>query len=200
MAELLENIGHNIRRLREEKGWNQTELGFHADTSPSIISLIENGKRNPSTATLAKIAGALGVEVVELFPKADRRSSLEPSLLNGLEEERRFSVLGQAVIAAGDKWAMAVRQPDMDFQKVAGLVEACFDLMGFAYDQVDGETEWNSLTVTERSEIMAAMARLLETGNRGVKRMEESVNAEESKMDIERRREQIKEWTRRISA
>jgi transcriptional regulator with XRE-family HTH domain len=69
MAELLEDIGHNIRRLREQKGWNQTELGFHADASPSIISLIENGKRNPSTATLAKIAGALSVEVVDLFPK-----------------------------------------------------------------------------------------------------------------------------------
>src|SRR5829696_388369 len=70
MTELLESIGHNIRRLRDEKGWNQTELGFRADASPSIISLIENGKRNPSTATLAKIAGALGVEVVDLFPKA----------------------------------------------------------------------------------------------------------------------------------
>src|ERR671910_1166792 len=73
MAELLEDIGHNIRRLREQKGWNQTELGFHADASPSIISLIENGKRNPSTTTLAKIAGALGVEVVDLFPKAQPR-------------------------------------------------------------------------------------------------------------------------------
>jgi transcriptional regulator with XRE-family HTH domain len=70
MTELLESIGHNIRRLRDERGWNQTELGFRADASPSIISLIENGKRNPSTATLAKIAGALDVEVVDLFPKA----------------------------------------------------------------------------------------------------------------------------------
>ncbi len=70
MSELLEDIGHNIRRLREEKGWNQTELGFHADASASIVSLIENAKRNPSTATLAKIAGALGVEVVDLLPKA----------------------------------------------------------------------------------------------------------------------------------
>jgi transcriptional regulator with XRE-family HTH domain len=79
MTELLENIGHNIRRLRDERGWNQTELGFHADTSPSIISLIENGKRNPSTATLAKIAGALGVEVVDLFPKAQVPLPLEES-------------------------------------------------------------------------------------------------------------------------
>ena len=90
MGELLEDIGHNIRQLREEKGWNQTELGFHAGASPSIISLIENGKRNPSTATLAKIAGALGVEVVDLFPKGMRRSSPELSLFNGLEEERRL--------------------------------------------------------------------------------------------------------------
>src|SRR5215204_7292427 len=93
MTELLENIGHNIRRLRDERGWNQTELGFRADTSPSIISLIENGKRNPSTATLAKIAEALSVEVVDLFPKARRRSSPEPTLLNGLEEERRSRYL-----------------------------------------------------------------------------------------------------------
>ena len=88
MAELLEAIGHNIRRLRDEKGWNQTELGFRAGASPSIISLIENGKRNPSTATLAKIAEALGVEVVDLFPKRPS-SSPEPTLLNGLGDERR---------------------------------------------------------------------------------------------------------------
>ncbi len=88
MSELLEIIGRNVRRLREEKGWNQTELGFHADTSPSIISLIENGKRNPSTATLAKIAGALGVEVADLFPKADAPPSPEPEGVS--EEERRY--------------------------------------------------------------------------------------------------------------
>src|SRR5215216_7906706 len=96
MTELLENIGHNIRRLRDEKGWNQTELGFRADTSPSIISLIENGKRNPSTSTLAKIAGALGVEVVDLFPKA---SAPPPELpFNGLEDERRVSVFAEAML------------------------------------------------------------------------------------------------------
>jgi transcriptional regulator with XRE-family HTH domain len=94
MAELLERIGHNVRRLREEKGWNQTELGYNAATSPSIISLIENGKRNPSTVTLAKIASALGVEPEALFaPKGRRRSSLEPSFNGLLEEERRSGYL-----------------------------------------------------------------------------------------------------------
>jgi transcriptional regulator with XRE-family HTH domain len=88
MAELLERIGHNVRRLREEKDWNQTELGFRADMSPSIISLIENGKRNPSTATLAKIADALGVEVVDLFPKVSALPP-EPSFEELMDAERR---------------------------------------------------------------------------------------------------------------
>lgn len=101
MAELLEDIGHNIRGLREQKGWNQTELGFHADTSPSIISLIENGKRNPSTATLAKIARALGVEVVDLFPKPQ---APQPSLEDAAQSEalqEALAVLFQGLARRG---------------------------------------------------------------------------------------------------
>ena len=101
MAELLEDIGHNIRGLREQKGWNQTELGFYADTSPSIISLIENGKRNPSTATLAKIARALGVEVVDLFPKpqAPQRSLEDAAQSDALQEA--LAVLFQGLARRG---------------------------------------------------------------------------------------------------
>src|SRR5215204_4681306 len=57
-----------VRRLRQEKGWNQTELAFHAGLAPSVISQIENGKRDPSAGTLKKLASALGVSVGELFP------------------------------------------------------------------------------------------------------------------------------------
>ena len=101
MTELLEAIGHNIRSLRDEKGWNQTELGFRAGASPSIISLIENGKRNPSTATLAKIAEALGVEVVDLFPKG-RRSSPELSLFYG--DDERPSVVVDGIVGLLEHW------------------------------------------------------------------------------------------------
>lgn len=57
-----------VRRLREGKGWNQTELAYHAGLAPSVISQIENGKRSPSARTLEKLAGALDVSVGELFP------------------------------------------------------------------------------------------------------------------------------------
>jgi transcriptional regulator with XRE-family HTH domain len=58
-----------IRRLRKTKEWNQTELAYHAGLAPSVISQIENGKRDPTARTLRKLADALEVEVGDLFPK-----------------------------------------------------------------------------------------------------------------------------------
>jgi transcriptional regulator with XRE-family HTH domain len=59
-----------VKRLRQKREWNQTELAYHAGLAPSVISQIENGKRDPSARTLRKLADALGVEVGDLFPKA----------------------------------------------------------------------------------------------------------------------------------
>jgi transcriptional regulator with XRE-family HTH domain len=75
-------VGKEIRRLREAKGWGQTKLAAAADMAVSGVSQIENGHRNPNSATLIKLAGALGVEVAELFPKGQSPLPLEevPSL------------------------------------------------------------------------------------------------------------------------
>jgi transcriptional regulator with XRE-family HTH domain len=64
------DVGREIRRLREEKGWSQAKLAGAADMGTSGISQIETGARNPSAVTLAKIAEALEVGVADLFPKA----------------------------------------------------------------------------------------------------------------------------------
>jgi len=87
-----------VKRLRLEKGWSQNELAYHAKLAPSVISLIETGKRDPNATTLRKLAEALEVRIPDLFEesgsgKARRRSSPEPSLFNGLEEERRSRYL-----------------------------------------------------------------------------------------------------------
>ena len=57
-----------VREMRKARGWTQTELAYHARLAPSVISEIENGKRNPSAGTLRKLAKAFGVEVRDLFP------------------------------------------------------------------------------------------------------------------------------------
>ncbi len=75
-----QGVGREIKRLREERGWSMAKLAVEADMSVSGVSMIENGKRNLTTTTLAKLARAYGVEIADLFPKAASRSSLEPSL------------------------------------------------------------------------------------------------------------------------
>jgi HTH-type transcriptional regulator, competence development regulator len=54
-------IGARIRRLREQKGWNQSELATRADIKQSILSRIEGGSRpNPTTDIVRSLARALG--------------------------------------------------------------------------------------------------------------------------------------------
>lgn len=63
-----QGVGREIKRLREEKNWSMAKLAVEADMSVSGVSMIENGKRNLTTTTLAKLARALEVEVRDLFP------------------------------------------------------------------------------------------------------------------------------------
>jgi transcriptional regulator with XRE-family HTH domain len=73
-----------VKRLRKEREWNQTELAYHAGLAPSVISQIENGKRDPTARTLRKLAEALGVEVGDLFPKPQ---APQPSLEDAAQSE-----------------------------------------------------------------------------------------------------------------
>jgi transcriptional regulator with XRE-family HTH domain len=70
-------VGQEIRRLREAKGLSQTKLAALADMAVSGVSQIENGHRNPNSATLIKLARALEVEVSDLFPKGQAPLPLE---------------------------------------------------------------------------------------------------------------------------
>lgn len=79
-----------LRRLRKQKGWNQNKLAFHADLAPSVISLVETGRREPNATTLRKLATALGVEIPDLFPRVS--TSPSPESQPEKEEELRRSV------------------------------------------------------------------------------------------------------------
>jgi transcriptional regulator with XRE-family HTH domain len=81
-----------IRQLRKERGFSQAKLAVMADMDPATLNRLERGTGNPNLKTLERVAEALGVEVADFFPKAQRRSSLEPTLLNGLEDERRIVI------------------------------------------------------------------------------------------------------------
>ncbi len=78
----MSEVGQEIKRLREARGWIQAKLAVEAGMAPSAVNQIENGKRSPSASSLNKLARALEVEVRELFP-------LGQVPLPNLEDERR---------------------------------------------------------------------------------------------------------------
>lgn len=60
-------LGRNLRRLREAKGWSQEDLGFEADLHRTYISGIERGVRNPTVTIVAKLAASLDVAPARLL-------------------------------------------------------------------------------------------------------------------------------------
>lgn len=60
-------LGQNIKRLREKKGWTQEELAEKAELHISYIGQIERGLRYPSLKVLFKISDALGIKITDLF-------------------------------------------------------------------------------------------------------------------------------------
>ncbi|MFP5041653.1 helix-turn-helix domain-containing protein [Parasediminibacterium sp. JCM 36343] len=60
-------IGKNIKKVREAKGLSQKEVALTCKMDTGHYSRIENDKSDPALSSLAKIANALGVGVVDLF-------------------------------------------------------------------------------------------------------------------------------------
>jgi transcriptional regulator with XRE-family HTH domain len=62
-----DSLGERIRQKRESIEMSQGELAASVGISQKSLSQIETGKTMPRRATLAAIAGALGVDVDSLF-------------------------------------------------------------------------------------------------------------------------------------
>lgn len=60
-------LGKNLKRIRTEKGMTQGDIVRTLGVSRSFVSNVENGKTNPTLATIAKLAKALGVPTEELI-------------------------------------------------------------------------------------------------------------------------------------
>jgi XRE family transcriptional regulator, fatty acid utilization regulator len=106
-----------VKRLRQQREWNQTELAYHAGLAPSVISQIENGKRDPTARTLRKLAEALSVEVGDLFPKGQAAPSPEQPDFDGLLEEERRRAEREKLIEALPGWIRAAVEDEEFVQR-----------------------------------------------------------------------------------
>lgn len=66
---LRREIGRQILRLRQDRGWTQAQLAEALGTKQSAIARLESGSHRPSLATLDKISRVLDAQLeVRLTP------------------------------------------------------------------------------------------------------------------------------------
>ena len=67
-----------LAKIRRSRGFSQRALARVADMSPSSIYEIEARRRKPNPSTLRKLAGVLGVEVIDLLEEEERPKGRSP--------------------------------------------------------------------------------------------------------------------------
>jgi transcriptional regulator with XRE-family HTH domain len=53
------SIGRKLRTMREERGLSQSEVAMRAHMRPEVLCRLENGKGNPTVATIRRIVKAI---------------------------------------------------------------------------------------------------------------------------------------------
>jgi XRE family transcriptional regulator, fatty acid utilization regulator len=75
-------FGQRLRHARRARGLTLAELGERVGRAPSVLSLIENGRREPKLSLIEALAAALSVPTAELLRRQppSRRAQLEIAL------------------------------------------------------------------------------------------------------------------------
>lgn len=67
MDEISQKFGANLKKIRLEKKMSQGDICRALGVDRAYISNLESGKRNPTLATIERLAGALGVNSKDLL-------------------------------------------------------------------------------------------------------------------------------------
>ena len=67
MNRISTKLGQNLKKIRTQKKMSQGDIARNLGVDRGYISSIENGKKNPTLATVDKLSKALGVSADELL-------------------------------------------------------------------------------------------------------------------------------------
>lgn len=73
--EKLVAFGQRVREIRKSRGLSQEGMAALAGVDRSYMGHIERGEKNITLTKIYQISDALGIEVADLFPRADTSSS-----------------------------------------------------------------------------------------------------------------------------
>ncbi len=149
----MSSVGREIRRLRTERGWSQSQLAVYAGSSQPTVNLLETGRRNPSAATLEKLASALSVEVADLFPKVEVPLPFE----EGSWQRRDGDVDQDSWASTIDSWTCHMRLRAESWKRELGFWD---DLS----EDLPGLARWFEVVESEANSLLAAAERTLWCG------------------------------------
>jgi len=97
-------LGRRIRHERKARGLTLGELAARVERAPSLLSQIENGKREPRLAVLRSIAAALGTDVTDLMrtEAPSHRAALEIELEHA-QRSSLYASLGLPRVSVGSR-------------------------------------------------------------------------------------------------
>lgn len=115
----MNDLGHNLRRLRTAAGLTQPQLAEQAGIEQGYLSKLENGRAAPSHDVLDRLAAALNVKPEQLTAAVPHRSSTRMLFAGAL-----FGVLVVAVgllLASVDEPPRPTLSPDAPFSLTVAL-------------------------------------------------------------------------------
>jgi predicted transcriptional regulator/transcriptional regulator with XRE-family HTH domain len=97
-------FGQRLRHARRARGLTLADVGAKVGRTPSVLSLIENGKREPRLSLVEQLAAAVGVPVSDLLNKQppSRRAQLEISLSHA-QHDPSYAALGLPELRVGTR-------------------------------------------------------------------------------------------------
>ena len=97
-------FGQRLRHIRRSKGLTLAELGDRVGRAPSVLSLLENGRREPKLSQIESLAKALGVSSQELMRREapSRRAQLEIALAEA-QRDPAYARLGLPHLRPGPR-------------------------------------------------------------------------------------------------
>ena len=102
-------LGRRLRHFRTTRGLTLDALGEAVGTAPSLLSMIENGRREPRLSLLQHLAQALDVPLTDLLTAEppSRRAALEIAL-DRAQRGPLFAGLGLPSVKASQKLPLPV--------------------------------------------------------------------------------------------
>ena len=140
-----DNVGARLRARRMAAGISLRQFARELGVSPSFVSQLENGKTQPSVATLYMICSALDLSIDELFsaetpaPAAERDTSIPSPVSHRRRPAAPAAIRAEPPVVRPPDRKVLVLDSGVNWERLSSMHEAAVDFMFVRYD-VDGSS------------------------------------------------------------